>query len=90
MPVRDLSEITRSQELERGVCIGVHNSRGVTSRAMNDGGRQERELAQYYRRCAEQTALEWPRTSAVLEQIAESYENEGVQHDEDAERRDWR
>jgi hypothetical protein len=89
IPVRDLIEITRSQELERGVFIGIHNSRGVTSRAMNDGGAQERDLAQYYRRCSEKTALEWPRTSALLEQIAESYEHEGTRHDQDTERRDW-
>jgi hypothetical protein len=42
------------------------------------------------RRCSEATALEWPRTSAVLGQIAESYEHEGTRHDEDTERRDWR
>jgi hypothetical protein len=88
--VRDLIEITRSPDLERGLYIGVHNSRGVTSRGMNDGGAQERDLARYYRYCSEETALEWPRTSAALAQIAESYEREGVQLDEDAERRDWR
>jgi hypothetical protein len=89
VPVRDLIEITRSQELERGLWVGVHNKRGVTSRAANDGGAQERDLARYYRRCAGETALEWPRTSAVLEQIAESYEHEGTRHDQDTERRDW-
>jgi hypothetical protein len=89
VPVRDLIEITRSQELERGLFVGIHNRRGVTSRAMNDGGAQERDLAAYYRRCSEETALEWPRTSAVLEQIANSYEAEGTRHDEDTERRDW-
>ena len=56
---------------------------------MNDGGAQERDLARYYRRCSEEAALEWPRTSAMLEQIAKSYEEEGIRHDEDAERRDW-
>ena len=89
IPVRELIEITRSHELERGLIVGVRNSRGVTSRAMNDGGTQERDLARYYRRCSEATALEWLRTSAVLEQIAKSYEEEGIWHDEDAERRDW-
>jgi transcriptional regulator with XRE-family HTH domain len=89
VPVRDLIEITRNQELERGLWVGVHNRRGVTTRAANDGGMQERDLARYYRRCSEETALEWPRTSAVLEKIAESYEHEGTRQDEDTERRDW-
>ncbi len=89
VPVRDLIEITRSNDLEQGLHVGVHNSRGVTSRLPSDGGAQERDLAQYYRRCSEETSLEWPRTSALLEQLAKSYEQEGVRHDEDAERRDW-
>jgi transcriptional regulator with XRE-family HTH domain len=89
VPVRDLIEITRSHDLEQGLHVGVHNSRGVTTRAPNDGGALERDLAQYYRRCSEETALEWPRTSALLEQLAKSYEQEGVRHDQDAERRDW-
>jgi hypothetical protein len=46
VPVRDLIEITRSSDLEQGLHVGVHNSRGVTSRAPNDGGAQERDLAQ--------------------------------------------
>ena len=89
VPVRDLIEITRSHDVEQGLHVGVHNSLGVTLRAPNDGGAQERDLARYYRRCSEETALEWPRTSVLLEQLAKSYEQEGVRQDEDAERRDW-
>ena len=89
VPVRDLIEITRSAELERGIYLGIRNRRGATWRGMTDGGAQERDLAQYYRRCCEEAALEWPRTSALLEQIAKSYEHEGSSYDDDAERRDW-
>jgi hypothetical protein len=89
IPVRDVIEITRSRDLERGIFAGIHNSRGPTWRNMTDGGAQERELAKDYRKCSEETALEWPRTSAMLEQIAKSYEHEGGWHDDDAERRDW-
>ena len=89
IPVRDVIEITRSRDLERGIFAGIHNSRGPTWRSMTDGGAQERELAKDYRKCSEETALEWPRTSAMLEQIAKSYEHEGGWHDDDAERRDW-
>jgi hypothetical protein len=32
-----------------------------------NGGLNERELTQHYRKCAQATFLEWPRTSAVLE-----------------------
>jgi transcriptional regulator with XRE-family HTH domain len=89
VPVRDVIEITRSRELERGILTGIHNSLGPTWRGMTDGGAQERELAQYYGKCSQETSLEWPRTSAMLEQIAKSYEHQAGWHDDDAERRDW-
>ena len=89
IPIREVIEITRSRELERGVLIGVHNGRGPTWRDMTDGGAQERALAEHYRRCAGETALEWPRTAALLELIAKSYEQQGERHDEDVERMEW-
>ncbi len=89
IPVRDVIEITRSRGLERGIIIGVYNSRGATSRGITDGGIQERELAQRYHAFARETALEWPRTSAVLERMAKDYEEEGRRHDDDAERNQW-
>jgi hypothetical protein len=87
--VREVIEITRSRELERGILVGVHNSRGPTWRGMTDGGLQERGLAEYYRRCAAETSLEWPRTAALLDLIAKSYEEQAQWHDQDAERVDW-
>jgi hypothetical protein len=56
---------------------------------MTDGGLQERERATRYRRCAAEIAPEWPRTAAVLDLIAKSYEAEGQRQDQDAERIDW-
>ena len=87
--MREVIEIARSRELERGILGGVHKRRGPTWRNMQDGGLQERERAKHYRRCAAETALEWPRTAALLELIAESYEQRGQWYDQDAERRDW-
>jgi hypothetical protein len=40
--VREIIEVTRSRTLERGLEIGVYNRRGVTVRAPQDGGGQER------------------------------------------------
>jgi hypothetical protein len=87
--VRELIELIRSHELERGVLVGVHNSRGPTWRGMREGGLQERARAGYYRRCAVETSLEWPRTTALLDLIAKSYEQQGQWHDQNAERIDW-
>jgi transcriptional regulator with XRE-family HTH domain len=88
-PVRDVIEITRSKDLETGFMIGLHNRRGVTTRLPGDGGAQERDLVARYHAYAKATALEWPRTSATLGRIAQSFEEDARWHDEDAERLDW-
>lgn len=88
--VRDIIETMRNSKLETGIIIGVHNSRGVTSRGMLDGGKQERDLAQRYNGWAEATKLDYPRTSAMLREIARSYETHARDFDDEAERNDWR
>ena len=87
--VREVIEITRSRHLESGLYIGVKNKRGTTNRGILDGGEQERDLGKRYRNYSDAVRFEWPRTSAVLDRIAESYEVEGKEHDDDAERRQW-
>jgi hypothetical protein len=87
--VRELIEKTPSRHIETGVMLGIHNNRGGTWRGLTDGGAQERAIASRYHEYAKATELEWPRTSALLEQIARSYEEEGHQHDQRAERTDW-
>src|SRR5262249_55443271 len=87
--VRDVIELARSRSLDRGFFLGIVNKRGPTWRRPTDGGVQERELAQSYRRLSKAVRLEWPRTSAVLEQVAKSYEHQGETHDDDADRGQW-
>lgn len=89
IPVRELVETVRSNHVETGIVLGRQNRRGVTSRLPRDGGKQERDLVALYRKYSKSTALEWPRTSAVLERIASAFEEFGRWHDEDAERLDW-
>ena len=88
--VRDVIEDVRSEELETGFEIGHFNRRGVTTRGVRDGGDQERALAAKHRKYAAAVALEWPRTSAMLERIAKSYDHDAQREDERAERVDWR
>lgn len=87
--VRGAIDIFPSVDIERGVVAGLIEKRGPTWRAANDGGDQERGLAAQYRRFAEETRLDWPRTSALLDRIAQYYDSEGRRVDEDVERRDW-
>lgn len=88
-PVRDLIEQIRSTHIETGLVIGRRNRRGVTHRIFGDGGGQERSLAAQYRAYAKATALQWPRTSAMLEDIARDYDKDARWHDEDVERMNW-
>lgn len=88
-PVRDVIEAVANDDIDQGFVIGRFNRRGVTTRMPNDGGDQERDLASRYRADAKASALLWPRTRAVLEQIAKGYEADAVREDQSAEQRDW-
>ncbi len=85
--LRDTLEWVASRHLEKGVELGLRNSRGVTSRAVDAGGDQERKLAEKYDGFARATSETWPRTSAMLGRIADQYRSDGRREDDDAEQR---
>jgi hypothetical protein len=80
--VREALEETGNQSIANGMAVGRYNQRGAHFRDVD--GRQERDLAAQYRGWAKQTAVEWPFTSRLLEQIAKSYDHDAVRHDTDA------
>ena len=84
VPVRNLLERLQNDQIESGLHCAVINQRGVTCRSPGDGGDQERDLAAKYRGLSHRFAR-WPRTAAVLEGLAKSYERESGIHDRDAE-----
>jgi len=71
--VRDIIEQYESREVEEGIEEGLFNQRGVTRRALGEGGKQERELADKYQQQADEIKYEWPRTATMLGRIADSY-----------------
>lgn len=87
--VRDVIEELKNDHVENGIISGIHNKRGVTSRGMFDGGSIERGIAAQYRAWADAVKFEWPRTGALLERIALSFEDSATVHDDDAEFTDW-
>jgi hypothetical protein len=87
--VREIIELARSRALEQGFEVGVYNRRGVTVRMPQDGGGQERALAERYRRDAKALRFDWPRTAACLDRIATTYEVDANREDLSAEQRDW-
>ncbi len=86
--VRELLEELRSDALDRGLQIGIRNSRGVTSRSVDAGGEQERQLAKQYREQGRPFGARWPRTAAIFVNVAQAYEYDAAKEDREAER--WR
>lgn len=90
LPVRELIESFYSENLQRGIVIGVRNRRGVTTRGVMEGGGQEHDRSQIYKEYSKKAARGgWPQTSMVLNDLARSYEDEARWHDENAERMEW-
>ena len=87
--VREVIEEIASKDIETGICIGVRNRRGGVTRAIGEGGKQERELAETYRKYAKAVGDTWPRTAALLRKIADSYESEARSEDIHAELIDY-
>lgn len=77
-----LEKIT-SDIVERGIEVERFNMRGTYSKAHNESGGQERALASRYRRWAEQATS--PRTAAMLERIAEGWDESANRADIAAE-----
>lgn len=77
-------DMPENSDLLKQLDLGVHSARGVTRRSPFDGGAQERALAGKYRDLAAKYGTIYPRVSAQLIVIAESYEHDARQHDEEA------
>jgi len=81
--VASVLEQIASDIMERGIEIECFNMRGVYSKACDEGGAQERDLSSRYRRWAEQATS--PRTAAMLERIAEEWDESAKRADIAAE-----
>lgn len=84
-PVRDLLETTGSPYLERGLVVGRINSRRITWRGVNEGGRQESDLEDQYLQWARLISPSWPRAASVLKKLARWYQRDARQYDLEAE-----
>ena len=72
--LRKLIEVVQSNKLEHGIEIEQFNSRGVVSKALFEGGTQERDLAAKWLSWAEKIDIRWIRTKVMLERIAASWD----------------
>ena len=82
--VRDLIERLSSAHLETGIDVERFNMAGrFHARALYDGGSRERGVAEQFRDWSKKTVA-WPRTSAMLERIAESWDRFATMQDQRA------
>lgn len=84
--VRDLVEALRSAETEAGLHNSAFQSRGMTFRSLDDGGAQERALAAQHREWADRVSDRWPRTGALLREIADHFEEWARREDDQSQR----
>ncbi|WP_424103377.1 hypothetical protein [Moorena producens] len=68
--VREIIEEVASKEMEDSIATGVFNKRGVVTRAIGEGGIQERQLVETYSSYAMLVGDTYPRTAAMLRRIA--------------------
>jgi hypothetical protein len=85
--VRDLLEDLDSDHIDKGLETAIYNSRGVTTRSLDEGGRQERELVNKHVEAAEAFLDKWPHIARIHRRIADAYEREAEREDAEAERR---
>jgi hypothetical protein len=71
-PARDILNRPERKQMRAGFEGGTRNKQGVTTRAMDEGGDQERALAVDFRYHADALSATHPLLSAGLEQIATS------------------
>jgi len=83
--VRDLIEELANPVIERGWRIQTFKNRGITTRLPTDGGEQERTLVRQYEDYARQLTDRWPRTAAVLREMADRYSCQATEQDQQAE-----
>jgi len=85
--VREVIEHNENPEIETGFEIGTFNQRGVVTRSLDEGGRQEHALADQYARWSTQVGSQWPRTAAVLRRLEAKYRREAGREDADTDLR---
>ena len=83
--VSEAMEVIASQDIASGFVKGTFNARGVFSRAIGEGGEQEREFAARYRGWARQRSANYPYVGSILESIAADYDRQAARQDDEAE-----
>ncbi len=77
-----------SEKLHTGFKIGVSNKRGVFTKSLDEGGKQEKALSEKYKKYADKLNIRFPKTASILYDIAADYNNQAKIEDEEVEKWD--
>lgn len=78
--VENLNNDTVDQSISRRIC----NSRGVTMRAYNEGGNQERSIVSKFEGYKEKTKLKYPRMTEIFNHLIRVYKHKAGRLDDEA------
>lgn len=83
--IRNVIERLAADAIDQGLMIEHYNMRDVVTKALYEGGSQERVLADRYHHWANISRDQWPRMARVLEMMAKNLENDARREDIRAE-----
>ncbi|MGD6852798.1 MAG: hypothetical protein ACQCN6_12135 [Candidatus Bathyarchaeia archaeon] len=83
--IRDILERYCSLDIEKGIECGRFNQRGVITKSLAEGGKQERKIAADYESKAEIICFKFPRTASMLKRMADTYKQQAIREDRDKE-----
>ena len=85
-PGRELLEELQNERIERNLAARLYNRRGLTTRDPEEGGKEERALADQYRAQASTFSDSWSQTAVELRTLASMYDTDAREEETRAER----
>ena len=80
----ELVENLNNDIVDQHIRLRIYNSRGITSRAYNEGGRQERSIVSRFEKYKEKTKLQYPRMTKIFDDLIAEYKRIAGNEDEEA------
>jgi len=80
----ELVEDLHNDTVDQTISTSIYNSRGVTIRAFNAGGDQERSIVSKFEEYKEKTSLLYPRMTEIFNRLIRIYKQEAGRLDDEA------
>lgn len=81
----ELVEKLGNDVVDQHIRLRIYNSRGITRRAYDEGGNQERSIVSKFEKYREKTKLLYPRMKKIFDDLIKCYKNVAVNMDNEAE-----